>query len=164
MKTSEINFEGIPGDVKDNSTEKKIKTAKDPQEILDELETNTDEENRGLDYVKKMLDKSAPNFQKKDEHRGIFMELIGKMRKNRLIHAALVGLSLYSANPDFASNLDTAFRETSSIINSDALNSFPISTKNLSNASAFHIEELRQIYMAAPEEKRKIILDLSLNN
>lgn len=104
IETAESNFENIEGNIE-----------KLPQEILKNLENNNNEEEKLSGEISTRVEESNQDFQKETAEGGILSSLGEKIKKNKLMRAALVGLSLYSANPAFASGLETVLNNTGTI-------------------------------------------------
>jgi hypothetical protein len=149
--------------IKHNPEELKENIEKLLQEILEKSDDNTYEEECVLDEANSRIEKGSEDFQKEIAENGILNSLGDKLKRNKLLRAALVGFSLYSASPALASGINEAFNKLSVGIESAEASQDKksdlagiLSEFNISSA---HKKELEQVYGNASIEARKIILN-----
>lgn len=142
------------GENQENETEKSL------DQVAENLSERNDlEENKAEEIQEKVLE-GDPAFQEEIEQSGILNKLGEKIKKNKLVRAGIIGLSLCNTSPSFALGLNKALNKA------EAVDSIPISqekeTLNLNqfnNLPDSRKQEVSNILASSSDRVKKVILD-----
>lgn len=147
----------------DNPENTENQSEKETLDLLESLENKSSKEEELLSEVKEEIKENKSESQKEITGGGVINLLSEKIKKNKFLRATLVGLSLYSANPAFASELSNILRDSSSVTSQESSRhkNFDLVEKlnQIDSISDFNREQLEQIYAGASVETRKVIID-----
>ncbi|MEA2006879.1 MAG: hypothetical protein U9O20_01835 [Patescibacteria group bacterium] len=138
---------------------KKSSVETSPEQILKTLENNGNTEKESLNEITEKIKNSDPSFQQKTAESRILSSLGEKVKKNKLLRAALVGLSLYSANPAFASGAESELSKSETIESARPSHEKNLNMEQFGNLPESRQKDFEQIFASAPEEAKRIMLD-----
>lgn len=149
MQKKEVNIEKTEQDPE--NIEKQ--TEREGQDILESLENRSIKEEQLFNEVKSKTEEDIGD--------GVLSLLGEKMKKNKLLRATLVALSIYSTSPAFATETDSTLRESSSANSEELFQDKNLAEKlnQIEGLSDFNRKQLEKVYTRASEEKRKTIID-----
>ena len=136
---------------------KEVGVETSPEQILRTLENNGNAEKESLNAITERIQNSDSDFKQETAESGILSLLGEKVKKNKLLRAALVGLSLYSANPAFASGLEGILNKSETVESVGQEKSSDM--KQFGNIPESRRKDFEQIFASAPEEAKRIMLD-----
>lgn len=138
---------------------KEVGVETSPEQILRTLENNSNTEKESLDEITKRIQNSDSSFKQETTESGILSSLGEKVKKNKLLRAALVGLSLYSANPVFASELEGVLSRSETVESASQSQEKSSDMKQFGNIPESRRKDFEQIFASASEETKRIMLD-----
>ncbi len=166
--------------------EKEFKNSKELEMIVLEDEAEKETFEKIKEKLNQIEENREEGFEQEAENHGILSRLGENIKNNKIIRATLIGLYLFNATPGLAQTSNTAERtvriENKYVISpmvADSMvktlleraknGSIGVEKNNyseikeelskFSDMSKAHKDQLKQVYLGASEEKKKIILD-----
>jgi hypothetical protein len=143
----------------ENSENQENIVEKPLNQILESLSGRSDLEESKSENIQEKVLESDPSFQKEIERSGILNKLGEKIKKNKLVRAGIVGLSLCSSNPVLASELNKVLNETETIETKPLSQKKDFDLDRISSLNQTRKQELSQILSSSSDRVRNIILD-----
>lgn len=133
-----------------------------PKDILKEVDGNAIEEEKSLKAVEMSIGNgNKEGFQKEASERGIIGNLSEKIKKNKLLRAALIGFSLYSASPSLAAEIPELLKGnqngTEKAEESESGFDLKSNLDQFKNMPEEYKKQLEAVFSGASDEKKKII-------
>jgi hypothetical protein len=142
------------GENQENEAEKSL------GQVMENLSERNNLEGDRSEEIQEKVSESDSAFQKEIEQSGILNKLGEKIKKNKLVRAGIIGLSLCNASPSFALELNKALDKVKMI------DSIPLSQEKeilnlnqLDHLSESRKQEVENILASSPDRVKKIILD-----